>query len=441
VSTFWCELAWLDGPTPDPGVLIEVAGERIERVATDVSAPPPDASRLDGLVIPGLANAHSHAFQRALRGRTHGSEGSFWTWREQMYALAGALDPDSMLALARAAFAEMALAGVTLVGEFHYVHHGPGGAPYSAPNAMGESVIGAASEAGVRLTLVDACYLDGGLEPSPVQERFFDADAEAWAARVDQLGTGPLHRIGAAIHSIRAVQPESAAVVAAWAQRRSLPLHSHVSEQPAENEACREVYGATPTAMLHYEGALSDRFTAVHGTHLSQADIALLGGARAYCCLCPTTERDLADGIGPARRLRDAGCSLTLGSDSNAVIEPFEEARAVELDERLASGVRGRHGAAELLRAATASGYACLGWSEGGAIREGALADLVAVRIDGVRLAGTPVEDLLGALVFAGAAADVSDVIVGGRFVVRDGEHASLDVPRELAEAIAAVAP
>ncbi len=441
MSAFWCELAWLGGPRPEPAVLIEVAGERIERVSGGVSSPPPDAERLPGLIIPGLANAHSHAFQRALRGRTHGSAGSFWTWREQMYALAAALDPDSMLALARAAFAEMALAGFTLVGEFHYVHHRPGGTAYSDPNAMGAALIQAASGAGVRLTLLDACYLHGGLEPSPVQERFFDADAEAWAARVGLLTPGPLHRIGAAVHSMRAVQPESAAIVAAWAAERSLPLHAHVSEQPAENEACREVYGATPTALLHYEGALSDRFTAVHATHLSQADIALLGGARAYCCLCPTTERDLADGIGPARRLRDAGATLTLGSDSNAIVEPFEEARAIELDERLATGVRGRHGAATLLEAATTSGYSSLGWPEGGAIREGALADLVAVRIDGVRLAGAPVADLVGALVFAGAAADVSDVIVGGRFVVRDGEHASLDVPRELAGAIAAVAP
>jgi formiminoglutamate deiminase len=439
VSAFWCELAWLGGGGVESGVVIEVDGERIETVITEMTAPPPGFHRLDGLVIPGLANAHSHAFQRALRGRTQRSEGSFWTWREQMYALAGALDPDSMRALARATFGEMALAGVTVVGEFHYLHHGPGGSAYADPNAMGAAVIQAASEAGIRLTLIDACYLHGGIEPNPVQKRFFDTDADAWAQRVGALTGGPLHRIGAAIHSMRAVQPESAAIVAAWATERSLPLHAHVSEQPAENEACREVYGATPTALLHYEGALSERFTAVHATHLSQADIGLLGGAGAYCCLCPTTERDLADGIGPARRLRDAGATLALGTDSNAIIEPFEEARALELDERLASGVRGLHGAPELLRAATESGYASLGWPEGGSIRAGALADLVAVRIDGLRLVGVPAEDLLGALVFAGAAADVRDVIVGGRFVVRDGVHASLDVPRELAAAVAEV--
>jgi formiminoglutamate deiminase len=439
VSSFWCELAWLGGERPHEGVLVELDGDRIGEVVSGVAAPPTGADRLAGLVLPGLANAHSHAFQRALRGRTHRAEGSFWTWREQMYALAEALDPDTMLALARATFAEMALAGVTLVGEFHYLHHAAGGTTYADPNAMGAAVIQAASEAGIRLALLDTCYLQGGIEPNPIQERFFDADVDAWAQRVGLLTVGPLHRLGAAIHSMRAVHPESAAIVAAWATERSLPLHAHVSEQPAENQACQEVYGATPTELLHFEGALSERFTAVHATHVSGADVELLGGARAYCCLCPTTERDLADGIGPSRRLRDAGARLTLGSDSHAIIEPFEEMRALELDERLATGVRGHHNAADLIRAGTENGYASLGWPEGGAIRAGALADLIAVRTHGVRLAGAPLQDLLPAVVFAAAAADVTDVIVGGRYIVRDGVHTTIDVARELASAIAAV--
>jgi formiminoglutamate deiminase len=435
----WCERAWLGADGAAPGVLIEIEDGLISSVAS-VPDPPAEAQRLKGLVIPGIANAHSHAFQRALRGRTQrAASGSFWTWRKQMYALAGALDPESMFALARATFAEMALAGITLVGEFHYVHHGPGGTPYDDPNAMSGAMIQAAREAGVRLTLLDACYLHGGLEPDPVQERFFDSSADSWAQRVGLLAAGPSARIGAAAHSVRAVAPEALRVVADVARERGWVLHAHVSEQPAENEACREVYGATPTALLHYEGALSGRFTAVHATHLSQADISLLGGARAFCCLCPTTERDLADGIGPAARLRDAGARLTLGSDSQAIIDPFEEARAVELDERLASGVRGRHGAAELLSALTEVGYASLGWPEGGGIRAGALADLVAVSIDGVRLAGAPAGQPVDAVVFAGAGTDVRDVIVGGRSIVRDGRHLSLDVPRELEAAIGAV--
>lgn len=437
MTAFWCEHAWLGGNKPAAGVLLDVEDGRIKAITSE-SAPPPRAERLDGLVIPGLANSHSHAFQRALRGRTHRGTGSFWTWRKQMYELAGRLDPDSMLALSRAAFGEMALAGITLVGEFHYVHHGPEGGPYEDPNAMGLAVIEAARQAGIRLTLLDACYLHGGIEPDPVQRRFFDPDVETWVQRVDQLRpTEPRVRLGAAIHSMRAVQPEAAAQVARWTAERELPLHAHVSEQRAENDACREVYGATPTGLLHYEGALTDRFTAVHATHVSEEDIALLGGARACCCLCPTTERDLADGIGRARRLRDAGCALAVGTDSNALIEPLEEARAIELDERLATGVRGGHTAEALLDGATASGHASLGWPEGGAIRTGLLADLVSVSTDGVRLAGTQPSDLIDAVVFAGAAADVRDVIVGGEFVVRDGRHVSLDVSAELAVALA----
>ncbi len=442
MSTFWCELAWLGGAHPVDGVIIDVAEGWIERVRSGVAGPPRGAERLDGLVIPGFANAHSHAFQRALRGRTHGATGSFWTWREQMYALAWKLDPDLTLALARATFAEMALAGVTLVGEFHYLHHDRQGVPYEDPNAMGAAVVAAAAEVGVRLTLLDTCYLHGGIgiPPDEVQLRFCDRDVEAWIARVDRLAEGPLVRVGAAIHSVRAVDPAAAAVVAAWAAARDAPLHAHVSEQPAENQACLQAYGATPTAVLARVGALSERFTAVHATHVSDGDVALLGDAAAGCCLCPTTERDLADGIGPARRLRDAGARLALGSDSNAMIEPLEEARAVELDERLAGGVRGRHQASDLLQAATANGYESLGWAAGGTIRAGALADLVVVRRDGVRLAGVPAGDALGALVFAGAAADVRHVIVGGRFVVRDGAHVSLDVDGALADALAEVA-
>ena len=441
MSAFWCERAWLGEGPIEAGVLVQVRGEHIDNVLAGVSAPPPHAQPLRGLVIPGLANAHSHCFQRALRGRTQQARGSFWTWREQMYDLARSLEPDSMLALARATFGEMALAGVTLVGEFHYLHHASGGTTYADQNAMGAAVVRAAEEAGVRLTLLDACYLHGGIgaEPSPVQRRFCDRDVEAWAARVDRLVDGPLVRFGAAIHSVRAVDPDAAAVVAAWAKDRSAPLHAHVSEQRGENEACLAAYGATPTGVLERAGALSRRFTAVHATHVSAPDAGLLGDAGAFCCLCPTTERDLADGIGLASQLRRAGARLTLGSDSNAMIEPLEEARAVELDERLATGVRGAHRADELLSAATANGYTGLGWPEGGAIRTGQLADLVAIRVDGVRLAGARTGELIDALVFAGAAADVGDVVVGGRMVVRDGRHVAIDVARELEATITGV--
>jgi formiminoglutamate deiminase len=426
--------------------VIALADGHMAGLETGVTAPPAGAERLDGLVIPGLANAHSHAFQRALRGRTHGDGGSFWTWREQMYALAVSVTPEVMHALARATFAEMAIAGVTLVGEFHYLHHGPSGTRYSDPNAMGAAVVQAAREVGVRLTLLDACYLHGGIgaPPDGVQLRFSDGDAGRWRERVDQLAetvadstdAGAV-QVGAAIHSVRAVDPESAATVAEWAAAHRASVHAHVSEQPAENEAALRAYGASPTAVLERAGALSDRFTAVHATHVSDADVARLAAAGATCCLCPTTERDLADGVAPASALRDAGVRLALGTDSHAVIEPLEEARAVELDERLVTGVRGRHSASELLHAATRGGYESLGWPAGGGLRDGALADLVAFRLEGVRLAGIRRDQALDALVFAGAAADVSDVMVGGRFIVRDGAHVALDVDSELERAIA----
>jgi cytosine/adenosine deaminase-related metal-dependent hydrolase len=211
-------------------------------------------------------------------------------------------------------------------------------------------------------------------------------------------------------------------------------LHAHVSEQPAENEECLAEYGATPTAVLAGAGAVSGDFTAVHATHLTEEDIALLGPATV--CLCPTTERDLGDGIGPGRRLRDAGARLALGSDSQAVIDLFEEARAVELDERLATGTRGLHRPADLLRAATAEGYASLGWPDGGRLEKGGLADLVTVSLDGVRLVGTPSEHLVEAAVFAAGSVDVRDVMMGGRWIVRDFRHLALDVPAALRAAL-----
>ena len=443
MSAYWCELAWLGGDTAEAGVLIEVGDDRIGAVTTNLPEPPPGAERLAGLTLPGLANAHSHAFQRALRGRTQGGAGNFWTWREQMYALADTLDPDRYRALARATFGEMALAGVTTVGEFHYLHHGPGGVPYADPNEMGNAVIAAAAAAGIRLTLIDACYLEGGVgtPPKGAQRRFCDSDAEAWAARVGALADGTSVRIAAGIHSVRAVPPAAAKVVAAWSAGKARPLHAHVSEQPAENDDCLAAYGCTPTQVLADAGAVSSQFTAVHAIHLAEPDFARLGEGRAFCCLCPTTERDLADGIAPARRLRDAGARLSLGSDSNAFIDLFEEARALELDERLVTNQRGGHSPVELLRAATADGAECLGWPSGGRIETGALADLVVVGLDSPRLAGTGPGEALAAIVYSASPADVRQVMAAGRWIVRDGTHATLDVRRELAGAVAALAP
>jgi formiminoglutamate deiminase len=444
VTAYWCEHAWLGADAAEAGVVIEVEGDTIASVATDADAPS-GATTLRGLTLPGLANAHSHAFHRALRGATQPrGRGSFWTWREEMYALAERLDPDSYHALARATFAEMARAGIAVVGEFHYLHHDRDGSPYGEPNAMGAALLAAARDAGVRLTLLDTCYLQAEPDGAPLegaQRRFGDGDAERWCSRVDALRSfeDPTTRIGAAIHSVRAVDPYAQVLVAGWAVANEAPLHAHVSEQPAENSASVLVYGLTPTAVLGDAGALDGNFTAVHATHVSDADIARLGAARATCCLCPTTERDLADGVGPAGRLRAAGCALAVGTDSHAMVDLFEEARAIELDERLVSGERGTHDAVTLLHAATAAGYESLGWLGGGRLAAGAPADFVTVGLDSVRLAGSHPERLLDSIVFAATAADVQHVVVGGDVVVCDGRHVSIDVERELAASIAAV--
>lgn len=437
---YWCELAWLGGDRVELGVLLTVDEGTLAAVESGIDAPPADAMRLAGLTLPGFANAHSHAFHRALRGRTQAGRGSFWTWREQMYAIAAALDPDSYFRLARATYAEMALAGITAVGEFHYLHHDTGGDPYKDPNEMGRALIAAANEAGVRMTLLDACYLRGGFDQplDDVQRRFSDGDADAWAERLDMLATDPDAEIGAAIHSVRAVDPASCATVASWAASGERPLHAHVSEQPAENQGCLAVHGQTPTGVLAQAGALGPRFTAVHATHLTEADIGLLGDSGCCCCFCPTTERDLADGVGPAGELVDAGASLSLGSDSHAVIDMLEEARAVELDERLASGERGHHSTNSLLCAATRDGHAAIG-RDGGRLAAGAPADLVTIDLESVRLAGVTAESVLESVLFAASATDVRDVVVGGRRIVSEGRHADLDVAAELRAAIAEV--
>jgi formiminoglutamate deiminase len=321
-----------------------------------------------------------------------------------MYRLAEELTPDSYHALAVEVYAEMRATGITAVGEFHYLHHQPDGTPYDDPNEMGKALLAAADEAGVRIRLLDTCYLAAGFGQAPagVQRRFSDGDAERWVARVDAFGDD---RVGAAIHSVRAVPREQLGVVARWAQERGVPLHVHLSEQVAENDACEAVHGVTPTQLLADEGVLGPMTTAVHATHLTETDVRLLGGARSFVCFCPTTERDLADGIGPSRFLHDAGARLTLGSDSHAVIDLFEEMRAVEMHERLATQQRGHWSATELLAAATYDGHASLGFPDAGRIAAGQRADLVTVDLDSVRTRGTGAT--AEAIVFAASGADV----------------------------------
>jgi len=456
MTGFWCERAWLSDRI-ERGVLVRGHADGAIAEVSKADSPPAGARRLPGLVLPGLANAHSHAFHRALRGRTHrvaarsgepaldaadrpeepafGPADSFWTWREAMYALAARLDPDGYRRLATAVYAELVLAGWTCVGEFHYLHHGPGGARYDDPNAMSAALRQAARDAGIRLTLLDACYLTGGIgEPvTGTQLRFSDRTVDAWAARAGKLADGPLFRTGAAIHSVRAVPAGALPDVVAASGGR--PLHVHLSEQPAENQACLAAYGRTPARLLRDAGALGPRTTVVHATHLTGEDVELLGSAGVTVCACPTTEADLADGIGPMRALADAGCPLALGTDQHATVDPFAEARGLEAGQRLVSLRRGRFAPARLVRALTADGYAALGWPAGGRIAAGAPCDLVAVRLDSPRTAGCEPEQV----VFAASASDVDSVIVGGEVVVSGGTHRMGDVGAALAVAVGQV--
>jgi formiminoglutamate deiminase len=438
----------------------------------------PGARRLGGDVcLPGFVNAHSHAFHRALRGVSETAAGSFWTWRELMYTAAGRLDPDSYRELASLVYVEMLLAGYTAVGEFHYVHRGPGGVAYSDPNAMGVAVSEAASAAGIRMTLLDACYLQASVSGAPlegVQLRFGDASGEAWAERVSAMLSSSvvseLVRVGVAAHSVRATPAPAIKTVAALAAFEDLPLHVHLSEQQRENEECLKALSLTPTDLLYDCGALTSHTTAVHATHLTTLDLGRIGLASCGVCACPTTERDLGDGIGPFAELADAGAVLSIGSDSQAVIDPFEETRAIELDERLSSQRRGVWPVSGLFAAGSSGGSRALGWPTGG-IAVGAMADFVCLDLSAPRLAGGhrtvgsargPVsrsasgsavesgsasgpgarasslsaadEELLARIVFAASPADVDTVVVGGRVVVEGGEHVVFGPPRSLSD-------
>jgi formiminoglutamate deiminase len=437
IRRWHAELAWLPtGVARD--VLIEASGDRFTAV-TPEAAPTPDAIRLPGLTLPGLANAHSHAFHRGLRGVAGG--GDFWSWRTQMYALASRLTPDSYYELARAVFAEMALAGITCVGEFHYLN--------DASHEFGHRLLDAAQDAGIRITLLDTCYLTADPSGAPLsgpQLRFTDGSVDAWVARVSSYGQLPSHaRLGAAIHSVRAVPFDAMRVVADWASDAAAPLHAHLSEQPAENEASLAFYGRTPTEVFADAGALGPRSTMVHATHLTPMDIELLGASGTTCCICPSTEADLGDGIGPAVALSSAGSALSLGSDSHAMIDILTEARLLEWFQRLATGRRGVFSPYALTVAATSAGHASLGWPNAGRLTPSSHADLVTISLTTPRTtpppipsaprtppvpspvpsppASAPLDEALARVVLAATAADIRHVVIDGRDVVRDGRH------------------
>jgi len=418
----WCERLVIDGVAR---TRVRVSGDArgiVTDIADDVDAEPGDV-RL-GTVVPGAANAHSHAFHRALRGRTHDGGGDFWTWRELMYRTAGRLTPENYGRLARAVFAEMLAAGFTAVGEFHYVHHLPDGTAY--PHEMELAIAEAAAGIGIRLTLLDTAYLAGGIgQPlSEAQARFGDGSADAYVRRWTALSER-IPGLGAAIHSVRAVSPDDMRTILDGLPAE-IPLHIHLSEQRKENEDALAAFGATPTAILERSGAISPRLSVVHATHLTDDDVRMLGAGGVSVVMCPTTEADLGDGIGPARELRDAGATLALGSDQNAVVDPFLEARGLEMQDRLRSERRGRFTLGELSRALAADGYRSLGHAAPATV--GGPLDLVEIEARSVRTLGAEPEQLL----LCATASDVQRVIVGGRLVAQDGVLASGESPGDL---------
>jgi formiminoglutamate deiminase len=383
------------------------------------------------IVLPGVASAHSHAFQRALRGRAQRSRtagGSFWSWRGLMYALAERLDPDTLFDVARYAFTELAACGVTAVGEFHYLHHGPRGVPYAERTLLSDTVIRAALEAGLRVTLLRVVYRRAGYGRAleAAQRRFGDAsldhavqDVEALLARWKDE---PRVRIGLAPHSVRAVEADALRELATFARARGLPLHAHVSEQRREVRECLAEHGMRPVALLAEVGALGPSMTAVHATHLDDAEAAALGRARACVCVCRTTERDLGDGLPDLARLAAAGARFSVGADSHASADPFEEARAMELDERTrAEGREVALDADAIGRALGPDGHASIGWDLDTLDDEVALdardpaIDAVVERDDAAALAD--------AIAWQASPRAVRTVRVAGRTVVDEGRH------------------
>ncbi|HLH42445.1 MAG TPA: formimidoylglutamate deiminase [Bryobacteraceae bacterium] len=394
-------------------------------------------------LLPGLVNAHSHSFQRAIRARTEHRTGpgrdSFWTWRQAMYRAANRLSPQDLFDVARMAFLEMLASGITTVGEFHYLHHAPDGTPYAHRNLLAETLIRASADVGIRLALLRAAYARAGFQtpPHPGQARFLTPRVEDFLADTEQLlscvaNSSPPFRawLGVAPHSIRALPLPYLLAVAEFARKRRLVLHMHVAEQPAEVEACQAEFGLRPVELLHQRGILNARFTAVHAIHLAEREVECLAQARAHICACPTTERNLGDGVAPAQLWAAANLSVCFGTDSNIQIDLLEDARQLEYHLRLerleravlASGEDPESLAKRLFAGATQAGAASLG-APAGSLQEGLAADFFTVALDDLSIAGAGPDSLLAHIVFSAGRSAVRDVFVAGRPVLEDGHH------------------
>jgi formimidoylglutamate deiminase len=393
-------------------------------------------------LLPGFVNVHSHSFQRLIRGKSESRTTSgkdFWSWRGTMYHAASQLDPQDVYDVARMAFLEMVLAGTTTVGEFHYLHNAPNGQPYDDPNLLSKQVIAAAQSVGIRIVLLRTAYLRSGYElpPDPGQMRFYESTS-AFLKNTDALtrhySSSPSGvRFGVAPHSIRAVPLPDLKQIAAWSRENNLPLHMHVSEQIAENEACLREYGTTPIQLFGREHLIYPEFTAVHAIHINADEIAMFADSGATICSCPTTERNLGDGILAADQVMSAGIRVAFGSDSQAQIDPLEDARELDYHLRLEHRQRAMLDqigaqplASQLFDCATVHGARALNLPSGG-LNPGSFADFFTVDLNDVSIAGHSAEDLLPIIVFSLNRSAIRDVVVNGRFILRDMEHASQD--------------
>ena len=424
-------------------VLVRIEGHRIVEVVPEMALPV-GATRLPRIAIPGIANVHSHAFQRAMAGlveRRGPEEDSFWTWRDVMYRFLAALSPDDVEAIAGWLYVEMLEAGFTSVGEFHYVHHAPDGSPYADIGEMAGRIVRAAHATGIGLTLLPTFYAHGGcggVAPKPAQRRFvsnldgFVRLAESARRHLDQLAEGQ-GAIGIAPHSIRAVTPdELAALLAAFPQG---PVHMHAAEQVAEVEECLAWSGQRPIAWLLDNAGLDARWCLIHATHMTAEETAALARSGAVAGLCPITEANLGDGVFEAPAFLDAGGRIAVGSDSNVRISLGEELRMLEYGQRLRDRKRNRVGppgssiGRTLFDATAAGGARALGRGTG-AIAVGMDADIVVLDGEHPVLAGRRGDAVIDALVFAGGDGLVSDVIAGGRHMVKEGRHVQRDALR-----------
>ncbi len=425
---------------------------------TRFSREPADIEKAERLpnraILPGLVNVHSHAFQRVIRGRTEHRSGAerdtFWTWRVAMYHAANQLSPEAVYHSARMAYLEMLLAGITTVGEFHYLHHAQGGLPYDDRNLLAWQILQAAAETGLRIGLLRTAYVRAGWHkpPDPGQARFltpkvedFLGDTDAVRAALPKISKPGKAWVGVAPHSVRAIPLDYLLEVVRYARTNRLPLHMHVAEQPAEVEACVGEYGKRPVDLLQAHGVIDSHFTGIHAIHITDQEAAALGEAKARVCACPTSERNLGDGAVPADRLLPAGAGICFGSDSNVQIDILEDARLLEYHLRmnklervvLAPGSDYDALAKRLFACATETGAQSLG-APVGSLDVGRAADFFTVDLNDPSVAGAG-DALLNHIVISLERTAIREVAVGGEFLIREGRHAlQEEIIREFAD-------